>query len=360
MSRINQFLKGIKVVDLSRHLPGPLASLMMVDMGAEIIKVEPPAGEELRTIGPNGPNGHSGYFDAVNGGKLGIRLDLKSEQGKAALMELLQDADVLFESFRPGVLDRLGLSIAYLREQFPRLVICSLNGYGEQSPLQLEVGHDINYLAMNGVLEGTGTQGNPVAPWPPLADCSASLFGMSTVLAALLERQRSEQGCHIEVALADSVMPLMVFSLVEAQQNGAGMPRGAALLNGGAARYRTYQTKDNKIVALGAVEPKFWAAFCTAADHPEWIERMNDPLPQLELQRELECYFSGLNESECQQRFGEVDCCFNVVNNLADALRSEHMQARKLVFQRDGVMQALYPAFVDGKPPIPRQNFRSM
>lgn len=360
MSRINQFLKGIKVVDLSRHLPGPLASLMMVDMGADVIKVEPPAGEELRTIGPDGPNGHSGYFDAVNGGKLGLKLDLKSPEGKATLMELLQGADVMFESFRPGVLDKLGISVAALRQQFPRLVICSLNGYGEQSPLQQEVGHDINYLAMNGVLEGTGTQQQPVAPWPPLADCSASLFGLSTVLAALLERDRSGQGCHVEVALADSVMPLMVFSLVEAQQNGIGMPRGTALLNGGAARYRTYHTRDNKTVALGAVEPKFWHAFCEAADHPEWFERMHDPLPQTGLQQELEAYFSELEGWECEQRFGSVDCCFNLVSNLAQAVNSDHIQTRKLVLQEGGVMQALIPAYVDGEPPLPRQAFKMM
>ena len=358
MNRINQFLQGIKVVDLSRHLPGPLASLMMLDLGARVIKVEPPGGEELRFIGPEGPNGYSGYFDSVNSGKLGVQLNLKTAEGRAGLLEMLQDADVMFESFRPGVLERLGLSIPLLRQEFPRLVICSLNGYGEHSPLQQAVGHDINYLAMNGVLEGTGTAEHAVAPWPPLADCSASLFGMSAVLAALLERERSGRGAHIEVALADSVMPLMLFSLVEAQQNQQGMPRGRALLNGGAARYRTYKTADDQWLALGAVEPKFWQAFCLAADHPEWIERINDGLPQTELQRELEHYFAGLTMWECEQRFGQVDCCVNRVAPLAQALNSEHIQTRALVSEQDGVMQALFPAYVDGIPPATRPPFR--
>lgn len=358
MSRINQFLKGTRVVDLSRHLPGPLASLMMLDLGAEVIKIEPPGGEELRFIGPQGPQGHSGYFDAVNSGKLGLQLNLKTDAGKATLLELLQNADVMFESFRPGVLNKLGLSVEFLRREFPRLVICSLNGYGEHSPLQQDVGHDINYLAMNGVLEGTGTAEQALAPWPPLADCSASLFGMSTVLAALLERERTGNGCHVEVALADSVMPLMAFSLVEAQQNGAGMPRGEALLNGGAARYRTYKTADGHLVALGAVEPKFWQAFCQAADHPEWFERMHDPLPQNDLQGELEQYFAGLQAQECEQRFGSVECCFNLVSNLAQAIESEPIKARGLVREQDGVMQALYPAYVDGKPPNLRAPFK--
>ena len=361
MSRISGFLSGIKVVDLSRHLPGPLASILLADMGAEIIKVEPPQGEEMRTIGPVGRNGTSVYFDAVNAGKTGVRLDLKHPQQRDTLLGLLQDADILFESFRPGVLDKLGLSIAHLRQTFPRLVICSLNGYGEHSPLKKEVGHDLNYLAMNGVLAGTGTVDETVAHWPPLADCAASLFGMSTVLAALLERERSGQGCHVEVALADSVMPLMAFSLAELGLTGTGIPRAQALLNGGAARYRTYKTCDGFHVALGAVEPKFWQAFCIAADHPEWIARMDEPLPQNELQQEVAGFFAGLTLEECQRRFGEMDCCFNQVLELQDAVATPHLRTRKLVVKGgDGQYQALYPAYVDGEPPLRRVPFKEL
>jgi alpha-methylacyl-CoA racemase len=337
-----------------------LASQMMADMGAEVIKIEPPGGEELRTIGPAGKHGHSAYFDAVNAGKSGIELNLKNEQDKFRLLELLRHADVMLESFRPGVLDKLGLSIEFLRQHAPGLIICSLNGYGENSPLQQEVGHDINYLAMNGVLDGTGTAQQAVAPWPPLADCSASLFGLSTVLAALLERERSGDGCHIEVALADSVLPLMAFSLVEAKHNGTGMPRGTALLNGGAARYRTYQTQDGKQIAIGAVEPKFWINFCNAADRPDWIDRINDALPQLELQQQMETYFAGLTFAECNDRFAQVDCCFNQVLNLAQAVETPHIQARQLLLECGGQLQALYPAYVDGKPPGQREEFKQM
>lgn len=344
-------------MDLSRHLPGPLASQMMADMGADILKVEPPPGEEMRFIGPQGRNGHSAYFDAVNAGKSGIRLDLKDEQGKKTLLELLESADIMLESFRPGVLTKLGLSIASLKQQFPRLIICSLNGYGEQSPLQQEVGHDINYLAMNGVLAGTGTVQDAIAPWPPLADCSASLFGLSVVLAALFERERSGKGCHVEVALADSVMPLMVFPLADVSVSGKGMPRAVDLLNGGAARYRTYGTKDGHSVAMGGVEPKFWRNFCEAADHPEWIERINDPLPQTEMQSVLAGYFSQLTLQECKDRFGNVDCCFNQILELQEAVKTEHMLSRKLVVNKEGDYQALLPVYVDGEPPLPRKNF---
>lgn len=361
MSRISRFLSGIKVVDLSRHLPGPLASVLMADMGAEIIKVEPPQGEEMRFIGPQAATGNSAYFDAVNAGKTGIRLDLKSSADREVLLGLLKEADVLFESFRPGVMDKLGLSVAFLREYAPQLVICSLNGYGDNSPLVKDVGHDLNYLAMNGVLAGTGTVEHAVAPWPPLADCAASLFGLSTVLAALLERERSGQGCHVEVALADSVMPLMTFSLAELGLTGKGIPRAEALLNGGAARYRTYRTADGHSVALGAVEPKFWQAFCRAAEREDWIARMDEALPQVALQSELMEFFAALTLAECNSRFAGVDCCFNQVLELADAVETPHIQSRKLVIKNPaGEWQALYPAYVDGQAPLSRPAFREV
>lgn len=359
MSRISTFLQGIRVVDLSRHLPGPLASLLMVDMGAQVLKVEPPQGEEMRFIGPLAPTGNSAFFDAVNAGKTGVKLDLKNPQQREQLLALLRDADVMIESFRPGVLDKLGLSLELLRRECPRLVICSLNGYGEQSPLQQAVGHDLNYLAMNGVLAGTGTLEQTVAPWPPLADCAASLFGLSTILGALLERERSGNGCHVEVALADSVMPLMVFSLAQLGLTGKGMSRAEDLLNGGAARYRTYRTADGHSVALGAVEPKFWQAFCLAAQRSDWIARMDDPLPQTDLQGELEQFFAGLTLQQCNERFGNVDCCFNQVLELHEAVNTPHLQARRLVVDAGhGNIQALYPAYVDGQPPAPREPLR--
>ena len=358
MSRLNQFLSGIKVVDLSRHLPGPLTSLSMAEMGAEVIKVEPPGGEEMRFIGPKGPHGRSAYFDAVNGNKSGMQLNLKDTADRERFLLLLKDADVLLESFRPGVLAKLDLSIEFLREQFPQLIICSLNGYGSNSPLVDAVGHDLNYLAMNGVLEGTGTEQEAVAPWPPLADCSAGLYGLSTVLAAIIERNRTGAGCHVEVALADSVMPLMAFPLADLGLTGAGTPRARSLLNGGAARYRTYKTKDNKSVALGAVEPKFWRNFCVAVGREDWIRRIDDPLPQSDLQSEVAGLFSGLTLEECNQMLAGVDCCYNEVLPLQHAVNTPHLQARKLVIQTaDGEYQALYPAWVDGEAPLPRKGF---
>lgn len=360
MSRLNSFLDGVKVVDLSRHLPGPLASLSLAEMGAEVLKVEPPQGEEMRFIGPQGPNERSAYFDAVNGNKKGIRLNLKDTADREKFLDLIKNADVLLESFRPGVLAKLDLSIEFLKEHAPQLIICSLNGYGDNSPLVKEAGHDLNYLAMNGVLEGTGTVDETVAPWPPLADCAGGLYGLSTILAALFDRHRTGKGCHIEVALADSVMPLMAFPLADLGLSGKGMPRGKDLLNGGAARYKTYQTKDGKSVALGGVEPKFWQNFCLAAGKEEWVQRINDPLPQTDLQQEVAALINNLTLEECNATFGNADCCYNEVLELADAVNTPHIQSRKLVVQANGEYQALYPAYVDGEAPQARKGFEEL
>ncbi len=359
MSRLNSFLDGYKVVDLSRHLPGPMLTLLMADMGAEVLKIEPPYGDELRSIGPR-PEGRgtSLWFEAVNAGKQGLKLDMKSAQDLSTFHQLLMDCDVLVESFRPGTLDKLGLGIEQLRETYPRLVICSLNGYGENSPLRDASGHDINYLAANGVLSGTGTADQAVAPWPPIADCSAGLFGLSGVLGALLERERSGAGCHVEVALADAPMPLACFSLADLALGDAAPGRAEALLNGGSAQYRTYQTSDGKLISLGALEPKFWHNFCHAAGHPEWIERSADPLPQEDLQQELCGFFAGQSLAQSNALFNDADCCYSEVLPLKTAVDGEHIASRRLVTaNEDGSYTALFPAYVDRQPPAQRNPF---
>lgn len=358
MRRLSEFLQGVKVVDLSRHLPGPLASMLMADMGANVIKVEPPSGDELRFLGPGSTNGNSIWFEAVNAGKTGITLDLKEDDGKSQLINLLETADVLLESFRPGVLDKLGFPIGWLRNRFPRLVICSLNGYGIESPLSDASGHDINYLAMNGLLAATGTAAQPVPPWPPIADCSAALFGQNAIVAALLARERDGHGCHIEVALADAPMPFMAFSLAELSLTGSNPSRERELLNGGSAQYRTYTTMDGKRIAFGGLEPKFWQNFCQAAERPEWLQRIQEPLPQHALMQDIEDLFSSMTLDECSQRFGEVDCCYAEVLELSEAVCTPHMRKKRLVIRgEDGLYQALFPAYVDGLPPSKRPPF---
>jgi len=353
--QVKQFLAGVRVLDLSRHFPGPLASQMLADMGAEVLKIEPPRGDELRAIGPPGPGGESAYYQALNAGKRVARLDLASPAGREALLELAAGADVLLESFRPGVMARRGLGYRVLRARNPGLIYCSLSGFGRHGPGRQRAGHDANYLALAGLLAGTGTAERPVAGDPPLADCAGALSAAIAILGALHGRARHGTGCELDLSLFDSLMPLMSFQLAALGAAGRVPEREAELLNGGAAYYGVYRTADRRFVTLGAIEPKFWRAFCLAAGRPDWVERQDEALPQRALRGELERLFATLTLEECRARFEPADCCFAPVLSLDQAVASEQVRARALVRRGPGgLLQALFPAYVDGEPPAPR------
>ena len=349
-SRLQGFLAGTRVLDLSRHLPGPLATLLLADMGADVTKVESPDGDEMRSIGPMGPNGRSLFFDAINAGKHSIRLDLKTEAGKAALRGLAASADVLVESFRPGVWARLGLGADALRAANPGLIYVAMSGYGQDGPLRDAAGHDANYLARNGTLAGTGTAGKLSYLYPPMADCTASMFAMSSVLGALIARGRDGLGCEIDLALTDVMMPFQIFALAEFGFNGRIPGPETEFLNGGWACYRPYRLRDGRDVALGAIELRFWNAFCRASERLDWLPRCGEPLPQLALIAELDAHFAAMSMTECDARYAAADCCLTLVLDLNQAMESDYMRERGLVRRHPEmrICEAAYPVRVDG------------
>jgi alpha-methylacyl-CoA racemase len=358
MSRLNQFLQGVRILDLSRHLPGPLATLFLADMGAEVLKIEAPAGDELRTMGPPGPDGRSVYFDAVNAGKTTRRLDLTRLDDRLAFLDLVTTSDVVIESFRPGVMSRLGVGYETLRPSNPRLVYCSLNGFGHGGPLEQRAAHDINYLSLAGTLFHNGGGANPFDP--PVADCAGALFAALTIVGALHGRARDGRGCHIDLALADVPMPLQICHVAEFAHSGVPPRPSERLLNGGAACYRVYQTADDRYVSLAALESKFWRGFCVAADRRDWERRHEEPLPQTQLIDEVAAMFRGFTLAQCEERFGNADCCFAPVLDLADALESPHVRARGLVHRTSArELQPLFPAVIDGERPTPRARIRA-
>ncbi len=356
-----EFLSGLKVLDLSRHLPGPLSSLLLVDLGASVLKIEPPSGDEMRVIGPIGERGRSIYFEAVNAGKVSLKLDLRSDPDKQTFLSLVDEADILLESFRPGTLERLGLGHETLRARNPRLIYCGLSGFGNTGPRRDQAGHDNNYLSLNGALAGTGLADQPVFFDPPVADVTGSMMATIAMLGAVNKRARDGQGCYLDLALADSVMPLVCFPLAGLDAGRGAPVREGELLNGGAARYRVYRCKDGKFATLGAIEPKFWIAFCNAAGHPEWIERFNDPQPQTGMIAELTAFFAALTQAEATALLEPADCCYAPVLTLDQAVETEQLQARGLV-QRgpDGLWQALFPGQVDGQAPAVRPPWREI
>jgi alpha-methylacyl-CoA racemase len=354
-------LSGLKVLDLSRHLPGPLSSLLLVDLGASVLKVEPPVGDEMRVIGPIGARGQSIYFEAVNAGKVSLKLDLRNEMDKARFLELADEADILLESFRPGTLERLGLGHELLLKRNPRLIYLGLSGFGATGPRRGQAGHDNNYLSLNGALAGTGLKDLPVFFDPPVADVTGSMMTTIALLAAVNRRTQTGKGCFLDLSLADSVMPLISFPLAGLDAGRGAPVREGELLNGGVARYRVYRCADGKFVTLGAVEPKFWAAFCQAAGHPEWTARFDEPLPQIDLIAEVTEFFAALTQAEATARLEPADCCYAPVLTLDQAVETEQIRARGLVRRgADGHWQALFPGQIDGETAAVRPPWREI
>lgn len=204
MSRLNRWLQGVRVLDLTRYRPGPFAAMLLADMGAEVLKVEGPDGDDMQHLGPRDASGQPIFYPALNAGKKVRRMDLKQAAVREEFLSLAARADVLIESFRPGVMKRLGVGCDTLAKVNPGLVYCGLSGYGANGPLAMTAGHDANYLALTGILyrnaRGTGAYFDP-----PIADDAGALFAVIAILGALRERERSGRGCEIDMGLADAV-----------------------------------------------------------------------------------------------------------------------------------------------------------
>lgn len=260
-------LHGVRVLDLTRLLPGPAATMHLADFGADVVKVEDTGeGDYLRNFPPQVRDARGDtvnpIFAAVNRGKRSIRIDLKSKSGREVLLRLTEGADALVEGFRPGVMDRLGLGWQALHARNRRLVLCSLTGYGQDGPLAQSAGHDINYLAMTGVLDQIRADGNIAIPNLQVGDLlGGTLTALSALLIALLAAQRTGLGRHVDCAMTDGLLAHQFFA--HASLDGGEAPvAGRTLLSGGAACYRTYRCRDGGDIALGALELKFWRNFC--------------------------------------------------------------------------------------------------
>lgn len=274
-------LSGVTVLDLTQLLPGPLATRHLQDWGAEIIKIEPPgAGDGTRAMYLDPEDQALGrpsfFFRELNEGKTIWRLDLRSPQGRQQLLDRVATADVLIEGFRPGVMQRLGLGWDTLKAVNPRLVMAAITGYGQRGPYALKAGHDINYIALSGVLDQIGLPdgAGPAVPNFQIADLlGGTLAAVSGLLAALVGAQRSGEGRFVDISMTHEVWRHAVIARAESRALGLVPARGASLLNGGAACYGVYACADGRHLALGALEPKFWQAFCEAVGQPDWVSR---------------------------------------------------------------------------------------
>jgi crotonobetainyl-CoA:carnitine CoA-transferase CaiB-like acyl-CoA transferase len=352
------FLKGLRVLDLSQYIPGPFATRQLADLGAEVVKIEPPAGDPMQDFGSPDDDGISIYYKLLNAGKTVVRLDLKAEADKDSFQRLAASADVLMESFRPGTLERLGFGPDRLKAINPRLVHCALSGFGQTGPYRLKAGHDLTYAALAGCLSAQGTAERPVMAFPPLADHAGAQQAISAILAALLGRERTGKGCYLDLSLFEAALSWNYLELAASQRPEGAQSREGGLINGGAAYYRIYPTRDGRFAALGALELKFWQAFCEAAGRPDLASRHGDPLPQTKLILETEALLASRSLSEWQGLLAGVDCCFEAVLQPGEVLGHPQIQARGLVQKEMGWADSRLPILVDGHPPAPRPSLR--
>jgi crotonobetainyl-CoA:carnitine CoA-transferase CaiB-like acyl-CoA transferase len=343
-------LDGVRVLDLTRLLPGPYASQLLADAGADVVKIEDTgAGDYARQMPPTTEDGHGAVFDAVNRGKRSVALDLKSEDGRELFYRLVEDADVVFEQFRPGVVDRLGVDYESVREYNPEIIYCSLSGYGQNGPKADEAGHDINYVGLGGLLD-MSRDDEDEKPQPPgyqVADLGGGLFAAFSIVAALASRELGNTGGeYIDVGMTDVVVS---FSQAVAPGVFAGNdPRpGETPLTGAYPWYDVYECADGRYVTIGALEPQFWRAFCEAVDRPEWADRhmTGDPAERRALREAMADLFRERTRDEWADIFDGVDAMVEGVYTPAEALDHPQVRERGYVERPDGALPRVgFPA----------------
>jgi crotonobetainyl-CoA:carnitine CoA-transferase CaiB-like acyl-CoA transferase len=331
-------LSDVRVLDLSRLLPGGFCSLMLADFGAEVLKVEDTGmGDYIRWSPPYYEGAEdtskSALYLALNRGKRSIRLNLKEERGREVLLKLVQEYDVLLESFRPGVLDRLGVGYERLREENPRLVYCAITGYGQDGPYRDRSGHDMNYLGLIGLLGLTGEKdGPPIMSGGQIADLGGgALMAAFGIMAALHERERSGEGQLVDVSMADGSLSWLALVAGRYLADGVVPKRGEPELTGGLICYRPYACKDGW-VTLGALEPKFWQAWCRGVGRDDLIEKQFER-PGTEAHAEVERIFLDRTRDEWHEFATHNDCCLEPVLDLDEALDSELVRTREMVVE---------------------------
>ncbi|MEI6485915.1 MAG: CoA transferase [Sphingomonadales bacterium] len=322
-------LHGIRVIDLSQFLPGPMLTLMMAEQGAEVIKVEPAAGDPARGQGPF-VDGDSLWFANLNRGKKSVALDLKAEAGKAALADLLRGADVLVEGFRPGVMARLGFGWEAVQAINPRIVYCSISAFGQTGALASHPAHDMAVQAMAGFLSVNGSP--PVVPGVASADVAAGLTALSGILMALLGRERTGQGDYLDIAMFDSLLPWCAHTAGSALAGGPALRPDNQRSLGGAAFYNVYETRDGRHIVLGGRELKFAQSLLTALGRPDLIPlaAADAGAAQAPLVAFLRDSFRTRTREEWDKFMHDIDVAYAPVLDFAEALSAPHVAERGL------------------------------
>ena len=322
-------LEGLLVLDFSTLLPGPMATLLLAEAGADVIKIERPGGEEMRHYAPRW-GAESANFALLNRGKKSLALDLKDRAERDRLRPLLERADVLVEQFRPGVMARLGLDYARVAAINPRIVYCSITGYGQTGPKRDVAGHDLNYIGDAGLLAvSMGDLDRPVVPPALIADIAGGAYpAVLNILLALRERDHAGLGRHLDVSMSDNLFPFLYWALGSGLAAGVWPGNGDALVTGGTPRYRLYPTRDGRVVAAAPIEQRFWDIFCDVVDlEPELRDDSRDRAATIARVAEI---VRGADAETWRARFQGRDCCCSIVADLREAMADPHFRERSL------------------------------
>lgn len=330
-------LEGIRVIDFSQYLPGPHATLRLVDMGAEVIKVESPQGDPSRP-----KNNKEGFvFTAQNRNKKSVVLNLKEASDRKIALNLIQDADIVLESFRPGVVSRLGIGYEDVVQVKKDIIYCSLTGYGQIGSMSHLGGHDINYLSVSGVLaQFKDKQNRPILPSTTIADFVGGIAASEAILAADVKKLRTGEGSYIDLSITDALLSLMSnHILIESM---IGEEHGIAKLNNKYVCYFPCETKDGRFVSLGALEPKFWGNFCQAVNKDEWIsEHFSLARQGNQVFEEIKEMFASRTFAEWTQFSKDVDCCLTPVLETSELSKHPLMKERGLIIEKEGIRYTL-------------------
>ena len=340
-------LHGVRVLDLTRLLPGAYCTLLLADLGADVVKVEEPGrGDYMRWMGPV-VGDQSALFNALNRNKRSITLDLKSDAGREAFLALARGADAVVEGNRPGVMERLGIGWETLHGLNPRLVLCSITGYGQDGPYANHAGHDLNYMAIAGALSLNGAADGPPLPLAvQVADLGGGgLDAAVATLAALYDVARGGEGRHLDVAMMDGALAWTAAMRADVAAGGEAPARGRQRLTGGLPCYRVYACADGHL-SVGALEPKFWEALCTALDRPDLVAGQFAEGPAgAQVVAELEAIFQTATRAEWTARLAGLDVCVEPVLEVSEVAAHPQVLARGLIVET--------PTGQEVRPPVP-------
>jgi crotonobetainyl-CoA:carnitine CoA-transferase CaiB-like acyl-CoA transferase len=333
-SHAYDLLKGLKVLDLTRLLPGPFCSMVLADYGADVLKIEAPGeGDYLRGWEPL-VGGVSAFFLAVNRNKRSLTLNLKPSAGQELFKKLLLEYDVVLESFRPGVMERLGCGYQELCSLKPNLIYCSISGYGQQGPQALKAGHDLNYMAETGVLNTTASREIPALSGIQVADVAGgALYAVSAVLAAYIKVLKGGKGSFIDISMTDGLVSMLPLLSAYHYTSGLDPKPDTTIFNGQLACYNIYRSQDNREIALGALEKKFWDNFCLVVGRNDLAQGNHQAIERQDmLKSELTLIFAAHTASEWEDMLRGRDTCCEVIKTMSEVQAAPHFQERKMFY----------------------------